>query len=246
MSDRRVFDSPEALARAAGEFAFDRLARAVQARGHALLALAGGSTPRATYTWMARHAMPGFDWTRVHFFWSDERWVAAGSPDSNYGMARQTLLEGIPVPADHVHAIPTVGRDPAEAARTYESTLREFLGGEPAGFDLAFLGLGPDGHTASLFPGDPALGERDRWVVSVPRSPRPPECPRVTATIPLLNRSRTVLFLVEGPEKADILARVAAASRKPDPPYPASRVRGRDATWWYVDRAAAGEARRVP
>lgn len=239
MSDLRVLPTPDRLAEAAGDYALDSMAGAIRARGRALLALAGGSTPRGTYTRMAEHPPPGFPWERVHVFWSDERVVPHDSENSNYRLARETLLAKAPIPHANVHPIPTSGSAEADAL-AYERELRTALGSD--GFDVAFLGVGPDGHTASLFPGSPGLNVQDRWMVGVPRSPRPPHCARVSATLPLLNRAARVLFLVEGAEKRSILARVLEASPSESEDLPAARVTGRVETIWFVDRAAAGPA----
>jgi 6-phosphogluconolactonase len=240
MSGIEVLDDASVLARTAAQRIAEHLAAAIRARGRAALALAGGSTPRATYTELARAPALAGQWERVHLFWGDERWVAPDSPDSNFRLAQDSLLAGAPVPARNVHPIPTSGTGPDDAARTYEAELHRYMDESGPTFDVALQGLGGDGHTASLFPGDAALAETARWAVGVPLSPDPPKCPRVTLTLPVLNRSEHVAFLVAGAGKAEILAVVLAGRTGADATaLPAARVRGRVSTTWFVDRLAA-------
>jgi 6-phosphogluconolactonase len=235
---RRVADA-EALARAAAEEVVAAAVRAVAARGRFTLALSGGSTPRRLYALLADPAAPfraRVPWAQTDVFFGDERPVPPDHPDSNYRMAREALLAHVPVAS--VHRIR--GEDPA-AAEAYEGELRAFFavppGGAPPRLDLVLLGLGPDGHTASLFPGSEALDETVRWV----RSPVVARLGtrRTTLTLPVLDRARAVLFLVAGADKAPALAQVLA----PAPgaaPLPAARVRPDGGTVsWLVDRAAA-------
>jgi 6-phosphogluconolactonase len=235
---RRVADG-EALARDAAEAVAAAAVRAVAARGRFTLALSGGSTPRRLYALLADPAAPfraSVPWARTHLFFGDERPVPPDHPDSNYRMAREALLAHVPVAS--VHRIR--GEDPA-AAEAYEAELRAFFGVPPAGapprLDLVLLGLGPDGHTASLFPGSEALDERVRWVLSpfVARF----GTRRTTLTLPVLDRARAVLFLVAGADKAPALAQALAPSPGAEP-LPAARVRPDDGTMlWLVDQAAA-------
>ncbi len=235
---RRVPGADEA-ARAAAEEVALAASRAVTARGRFVVALAGGETPRRLYTLLADASAPfraRIPWDRTHVFFGDERPVGPEHPDSSYRMAREALLDR--VPAASVHRIR--GEDPG-AADAYEDELRRFFavpaGGPPPRLDLVLLGIGPDGHTASLFPGSTALDERARWVVSpfVDRL----GTRRTTLTLPILNRARGVLFLVSGAEKAPALARVLAPAPGAEP-LPAALVRpdGGELVW-VVDRAAA-------
>ncbi|HEX9049135.1 MAG TPA: 6-phosphogluconolactonase, partial [Anaeromyxobacter sp.] len=234
---RRMADAEE-VARAAAEEVALAAARADAARGRFTLALAGGSTPRRLYALLADARAPfraRVPWERTHVFFGDERPVPPEHPDSNYRMAREALLDRVPVAS--VHRIP--GEDPA-AAEAYEDELRRFFevppGGPPPRLDLVLLGLGEDGHTASLFPGSPALDERARWVVSpfVERL----GTRRTTLTLPILDRARAVVFLATGAGKAGALARVLAAAPGAAP-LPAARVRpDAGAVVWIVDRAA--------
>lgn len=218
----------DAAARAA-----DWIARKLAASdGPFRMALSGGSTPRALY---ARLASREIAWRRLEFFWGDERFVPYDDPRSNYAMAHEALLDRVPVEPAQVHPIPT-DDDPADAARRYEETLQRAYGadslGEPPLFDLVLLGLGEDGHTASLFPADPVLQEREHWVA--PAAMQSPE-PRITLTYPALESSRAVLFLVTGAEKAEAVQRVLAG----DPDFPAARLKPQGETVWFLDRAAA-------
>jgi 6-phosphogluconolactonase len=227
----RVHPSPEDLARAAAAWLAER-ARAAGQRF--AVCLAGGSTPRRVYELVASAERSRFPWERVHWFFGDERFVPHDHSDSNYRMARAALFDAAPVPAANVHPIPTAGQ-PAAAAQSYERELRDFYGAaildlQRPLFDVVLLGLGEDGHTASLFPGTAALQERERWVVDVLN---PKSEPRITLTYPALESTRALAFLVAGPHKRDILARVRAGED-----FPAARLRG-PAPDWFIDQAAA-------
>jgi 6-phosphogluconolactonase len=204
--------------------------------GRIAVALSGGSTPRPLYRllteppWRAR-----LPWDRIHWFWGDERFVPPDHPDSNYRMAREAMLALAPVPAANIHPVPTEG-DPAAAARTYQETLQSFYGGEtldPARplFDIQLLGLGPDGHTASLFPGTAVLDENRRWVAEVVGAK--PEI-RITLTYPVLESSRHTAFLVAGADKRAALTGALAGDRD----LPAARLAPAGELVWFVDKAA--------
>jgi 6-phosphogluconolactonase len=238
----RLAADPEALARAAAGMIASRAREAVARRGRFSLALAGGSTPRGTYERLARSPLrEQVPWERVQVFWGDERCVPGDDPRSNQRMARQALLDHVPLPSARIHPI-ACENDPAAAARHYEKELRGFFTPGPPVFDLVLLGLGEDGHTASLLPGDPALQERDRWVAAVRK---PDESfARLTLTLPLLNRAAQVLFLVAGEKKAAILAKVFAG---PPGRLPAQLVAaGAGEVCWLVDKAAAGKISDLP
>jgi len=233
--ENRTFDSPETLAHDVAEWLCD-LAQA--SHGAFAINLSGGSTPRRLYE---RLATPGiasrFPWTRAHWFWGDERFVPHDHPDSNYRMAYEAFLSRVPVPAGNVHAIPTEGLSPDQAAAAYETTLRRFYGADELApdrplFDVTFLGIGDDGHTASLFPGQPALQERRRWAVAVVGAKTEP---RITLTYPALDSSRDLAFLATGREKRGVVARAQAGDRA----IPAARVRPIGRLHWFTDRAAA-------
>ncbi len=231
----------EGLSEAAAALWAKLAAEAISRQGHFAVALSGGSTPRGLYRLLA--AAPWrdrIDWGRCHFFWGDERLVPPDHPDSNFRLAREALLAPLSIPPDRIHRVPVEVGSPETVALAYEGELRRFFAPEPMlegpRFDLVLLGLGSDGHTASLFPGKSALEESRRWVVATPPGRLPPPVDRVTLTLPALNAARAVAFLVAGADKAPTLRRVLAG----DPDLPAARVRpARGSLHWFVDRAAA-------
>ncbi len=209
---------------------------AIGEHGRCSIGLAGGTTVRGLFELMAtRPYASRLDWDRVFLFWGDERCVPPDHPDSNYGMARKTLLEHVPVPAENVERMKGE-LDPAEAAEQYEAVLRRHFGDEAPRFDVLLQGMGSDGHTASLFPGTEALKERTRWVVAnyVPKL----ESWRITLTIPAINAARNVIFMVSGPGKAEPLRDVLEGPRDPErlPSQAIAPVDG--ALVWMVDAAA--------
>ncbi len=238
----RVFDNPEALARAAAEEFLRRATAKAEAGQLFAVCLAGGSTPKGLYGRLAEAPYGNkIPWSRVAIFWGDERTVPPDHPDSNFAVADGALLYRVPIPAANVHRIEGEQPNPAEAAASYEEGLRRFFGiraGELPRFDLVFLGLGADGHTASLFPGSEALAETRRLVVA----PWVEQLGtyRVSLTCPVFNNAACIMFIVTGAEKADILRRVFKATGE-DPPLPAQLIRPQDGELlWYVDREAAG------
>jgi len=228
-----VSENPEALARRVARWITEL---AAASRGRFAICLSGGSTPRRLYQLLAEKPFcDQLPWERVHWFWGDERFVAWNHPESNYGMAQKAMLAHAPAPPENVHGIPTTGI-PEDAARVYERTLKAYYEAEsldPARplFDLQILGLGPDGHTASLIPGTSALEERQRWVVEVVGA-RPET--RITLTYPAVESSRHTVFLVTGADKRDVLARALAG----DQALPAARIRPVGSLTWFVDEAA--------
>lgn len=235
----QVCDDFEELSRAAAELIADQARRAVAARGRFSLALSGGSTPRRCYELLARSPWrEQVPWSQVDIFWGDERCVPAADPRSNAGMARKALLEQVPLPPSQIHPM-VCAADPEAAALAYQALLRDFFSpGEPR-FDLILLGLGSDGHTASLLPGTPALQETERLVTAV-QSPGA-ELARLTLTLPLINLARLVVFLVSGRDKAKILRQVLVG---PPDRFPAQLIAPlHGEVRWLVDRAAAASSR---
>jgi 6-phosphogluconolactonase len=234
---RIVVADPTALAEAAAERV---LARIAANRARVAVCLTGGSSPKQLYELLAREAYRGrIPWERVHWFIGDERFVPANDPLNNMAMARGIFLDRF-APAANIHPIPTDTANASESASRYERELQSFYGAtelDPARplFDLVLMGVGPDGHTASLFPDDPALQETGRWVVGVPKAHVEPFVPRVTLTLPVLGSCREMLFEVAGTEKRAILARLQA-----DESLPANRARSAGETVWLVDQAALG------
>jgi len=217
----------------------ERCRGAVEARGRYLVALSGGSTPRQLYTLLAQPPfVQQIEWGKVHFFWGDERCVPPDHPESNYRMVAESLLAHVPVPQENVHRAPVEAGDPEAVAAAYEEALRRFFllgpGGLPR-FDLVLLGMGADGHTASLFPGSPALEETSRLVVAAYTEALGSH--RVTFTLPLINHARTAAFLVAGVDKRESLSAVLGGESR----LPAGRVRPANGeVYWFVDRAARG------
>jgi 6-phosphogluconolactonase len=235
-----------ALAREAAERFTRAVEQAVAERGYAFVALSGGSTPKQMGTILAREPYRSrIPWDRVHIFWGDERWVPLGSPESNAGEARRGFLDLVPIPPGNVHPWDTAAESPQEAAATYETLLRELFT-EPSGvprFDLVMLGMGEDGHTASLFPHTGALVADGRLAAAnyVPRM----DASRLTLTAPMLNAGREILFLVGGPGKADTLEAVLEGPELPAT-FPAQLIRpalpdGRLS--WLVDEDAGAKLR---
>lgn len=235
----RIFPDLEALSHAAAAEFASIAGEAVERRGRFSVALAGGSTPRMLYTRLASEPLKrDIPWTSVHVFWGDERCVPPELETSNYRMAYDALLQGVPVPSGNIHRI-RGELEPEKGASLYEAELRDFFAGVALpGFDLVLLGLGRDGHTASLFPADPVLEVQDRLVT--PSYPAEIKTRRVTLTLPVINSAETVLFLVSGKEKADIVAKVLSEPFLPRG-LPAQRVRPNGSLQWFVDEAAAGK-----
>ncbi|HLI20566.1 MAG TPA: 6-phosphogluconolactonase [Stellaceae bacterium] len=239
-TERHILPDPTAAAGAVAEWLLER---ALAVEGRAALCLAGGNTPRMVYEMLADKPLrERFPWDRVHWFFGDERVVPATSPRSNYHMVRETLFDRVPIPPANIHAVPTDGGDAEKCARAYETVLKQFYGSDRlaanrALFAATLLGVGDNGHTASLFPGSPVLHERRRWAVGL-SDPSVPE-PRVTLTIPVLESSGEVAFLVTGAEKHAVVARLAH-----DDELPAARIHPAGRLRWFLDRAAANNGRR--
>ncbi|HEV7408553.1 MAG TPA: 6-phosphogluconolactonase [Bradyrhizobium sp.] len=229
---------PVALAQAAAE----RLLRRIANNGDRVaICLTGGSSPKQLYEFLGHEPYRGqIPWDRVHWFIGDERFVPAGNSLNNMRMARQAFLNRC-APLVNIHPIATGAADPDEAAHRYETELKSFYGAgslDPTRplFDVVLMGVGPDGHTASLFPDYPALAETERWVVGVPNAHVEPFVPRVTLTLPALGSCREMLFEVAGKDKRAILTRVLAGED-----LPAGRACSVGETTWLLDRAALPE-----
>ena len=240
-SDIRVFADVDELSLRAAEAAVRTINESVRSSRSFSVALSGGNTPRTLYRLLSSRFRDEIPWTKVHVFWGDERYVPLADPQSNYRMARENLLDVVPCPPGNVHPMPTELSDPDTAARDYEGTLRNYFSRDWPRFDLVLLGLGEEGHTASLFPRSPALEEKRRWVVAVKAPSEPPL--RLTLTLPALTEAANIYFLVAGSNKAQALCHVLAGS--PDPKsYPASGIRRAGGTViWWVDREAAALVR---
>jgi 6-phosphogluconolactonase len=241
-SEVRRLATPQELFHVAAEEVIRDANDAIARRGRFTIALSGGSTPKNLYALIAANAPSGLPWDKIFFFWGDERHVPPEDPESNYRMAKESLLSKLPVPAANIFRIPAEGQDANAVAEAYEQTLRNFFALKPGDvphFDLILLGMGPDGHTASLFPGTPALHEKSRlvvanWVEKLKTS-------RITFTLPLLNAARNVMFLVSGADKAPVLREVLEGDA-PGGKYPSKLVQPSNGKLiWFIDRAAGSE-----
>jgi 6-phosphogluconolactonase len=205
----------------------------VNERGVCTIALAGGSTPKPLYEAIATQDMP---WDKIHVFWGDERYVPPSHPDSNEGMARSAWLNKVPIPADNIHPMPTQEAEPVLAAQKHEIQIQEFFkigaGTFPA-FDIILLGMGDDGHTASLFPHTPALNVSDRLITVGSKDGQP----RLTFTVPLINHARNVFFIVAGASKQPALAQVFADQGDAST-YPSRLIQPVGELYWLLDQAA--------
>lgn len=230
----RVFADLAALYQGAAQLFVESAQAAIAARGRFSISLAGGSTPKKLYQLLASEPYKSqIDWSAVHLFWGDERYIPYNHADSNYRMVKESLFDYVPIPAENIHGMPVGYTDLDAAAQAYGQELDAFFGGNIR-LDLTFLGMGGDGHTASLFPGDPALSVLDR-PVAVARPQSQPTA-RLTLTYPVLNHSRCVVFLVAGADKAAVLAEVVAGGTR----YPSQGIVPTDGElFWFVDQLAA-------
>lgn len=244
MSDVHVFPTFDALSRSASQHIAAHIQTVLRENDTYALALAGGSTPERTYELLAS-GFPSIAWERVHIFWGDERFVPSSSARSNERMARRTLLSKIDVPFANVHPIPTDAGSPSAAADRYNDHLRTVFADRDHTFDLTILGIGDDGHTASLFPGTrPDATDADKTGLPDGRLVRAVEAPaiydirdRITCTYRALNASTEVVFLASGADKQQAVARARAG----DPDVPAAHISPRHRLTWFLDPGAAGE-----
>jgi len=232
-SEIRRFASLTDLSGAAASAVAKVAKDAIHQRGHCSIVLSGGSTPKTLYRLLATTHRSDVNWARVHLFWGDERWVPATDPLSNFRMAREALIDHVHCPAEHIHPIPVDALSPDAAAREYARRLHNFFRDADAGPDLVLLGMGRDGHTASLFPHSPALAEQRRWAVAslAPVAPRE----RVTLTIPLINRAMHVFLLVAGHDKQAAFDEATSGNADPHR-CPVAMVRPANGalTWWVT------------
>lgn len=233
----RIYPDGESMSRAAAEGLIETTTRTLEHGDRFSIALSGGSTPLALYRMLAGEFSGRVPWEKMHFYWGDERYVPHDDPRSNVRLFHDAVIAVIRIPPENIHPMPTDRDDPATAARDYETLMKKRFEGPWPRFDTVLLGLGNDGHTASLFPGSPALDEGKRWVAAVRTNADPPV--RLTFTLPVLNAASDVWFLVSGREKADALRRVMTGPVD-TLHFPASAVRPeKGGLVWWVDEDAA-------
>jgi 6-phosphogluconolactonase len=229
------------LGKAAAEFICSLAKERVNESGLFTIVLSGGKTPKTLYENLA---LPFYStrmpWSHIHLFWGDERCVLPDHPASNFSMAFHALISKVPLPSQNVHRMPAEIEPPEDAAEAYEGVLREFFGsprkpGPIPAFDLMVLGVGKDGHTASLFPGDRALEVEKRWVAAIRIPQGTPLVPRITLTLPLINRASCVLFMVSGSGKREVVRSILEEPDSAAQRYPAARVRPGGRTVWLID-----------
>jgi 6-phosphogluconolactonase len=232
----KVLQDKEQLTQEALSIVVEKIKTAILERSLCTIALAGGSTPKSLYEALANASLP---WENIQIFWGDERYVSPDSPDSNQKMARQAWLDRIDIPPTNIHPMPTDAADPKTDADRHETEIINFFQispGEFPVFDIILLGIGDDAHTASLFPHTDALKVSDRLVTVGNKDGQP----RLTFTVPLINHSRCVIFLVTGENKRPALAQIFAPSAD-EMTYPARLIQPQGELWWLLDRAAGDE-----
>jgi 6-phosphogluconolactonase len=232
-----IWKDLDALSVASAHFFVTECNRCIQENGKFVVALSGGNTPKKFYELLASPAFTrNIPWRRVFLFWSDERFVPYSDAESNYRMVKESLLQGIDIPAKNIFPVPVSG-PPEKAALQYETRIRNFFKASSSIFDFLLLGVGGEGHTASLFPGSELLKERRRWVkeVWVPQK----QTHRITFTLPIINKARQILFLVSGKEKAAVVSKVLAkkVNRNLLPVQMVKPAKGN--TMWMLDEEAA-------
>jgi len=215
----------------------ERISTALQSKDYFTIVLAGGNTPKPLYQSLAREDLP---WPKIHVFWGDERYVPSDDPDSNQGMARAAWLDHVPIPTSNLHPMPTESGDPLVDALKYQEHLRDFFAQDWPSFDLVLLGMGDDGHTASLFPNTGALQVTEQLVTVGNKG----QDPRITLTIPLLNLAHNVIFLVAGANKKPALAQIFA-DEADELNYPSRSIKPQGDLWWLLDESAGEDLKRV-
>ncbi len=242
-----IYANRDALSVALSAHVVRLAAKAFEEKGRFRVALSGGSLMDIIIPSLSSNPLRDtVNWSSWHVFWADERWVPWSSPESNYGVAAQRFFCRVTIPDEQIYATDD-SLNPSETAKAYESVLAKVFQpgtGQVPRFDLMLLGVGEDGHTASLFPNHPVLNETLRWVVPVLEAPKPPPI-RITMTLPVINNARNVFFVAAGPGKSNIMSKLLKPGGK-QPELPAQRVKPSDGELqWFVDRAAAFHARQI-
>ena len=231
-----VLPNKESLVDRAHELMVEKIKSAIAQRDQCTIALSGGSTPKPLYEKLAQESLP---WEKIHIFWGDERYVPSDHPDSNEKMAREAWLDQVPIPPSNIHPMPTTGQNPQADAAKHEQEIREFFqcGAEDIpSLDIILLGMGDDGHTASLFPQTEALTVRDRLITVGNQG----DSQRLTFTAPLINQGRCIIFLVAGANKRPALAQVFAPQGDGNQ-YPSRLIQPQGELWWLLDQEAGAE-----
>ncbi|MGL4883459.1 MAG: 6-phosphogluconolactonase [Waterburya sp.] len=231
-----VLADKSSLVERSQEIILSRLQTAIESRDRFTIALSGGSTPKPIYEALATQSLP---WEKIHIFWGDERYVPATHPDSNQLMARQAWLDKISIPDSNIHPLNTTAGDPIQDAQLHEAELQQFFQTQPGEipvFDLILLGMGDDGHTASLFPHTEALTVRDRLITVGNKDSQP----RLTFTVPLINHARCVMFVVAGASKRPALKEIFATEAD-EMNYPSRLIQPQGEHLWLLDQAAGAE-----
>jgi len=237
--DVRVYPDLRKASQALAERLVEAVRDVLTNKDRFALALSGGKTPRSLYSFLGREYSTEISWERVHLFWSDERCVPKYSKDSNFSMAYKALISNVPLPSQNIHRIPAEINPPEKAAGNYERMIREFFKPEEEEsflFDAMILGVGEDGHTASLFPGSSALVEKSHLVLAVnaPSSFSPQK--RITLTLPLINLSRSIFFLASGTKKREVVREILKQQETARRLYPAAMIHPLGSVAWYIDR----------
>ena len=239
-ADVRVFPDLHKATRALAERLVETARDVLAAKDRFALALSGGKTPRFLYEFLAREYSSEISWERVHLFWSDERCVPQESKDSNFAMAYEALISNVPLPSQNIHRIPSEINPAEKAAETYERMMQEFFKAEEEEgsflFDAMILGVGEDGHTASLFPGSSSLAEKSHWALAVNAPPSFSPQKRITLTFPLINRSRSIFFLASGTKKREVVGEILKNPETAARIYPAALIHPLGSVAWYIDR----------
>jgi 6-phosphogluconolactonase len=235
-----AFDTLRDASLALAERIAEMARAAIADKGRFSIALSGGKTPELLYGFLADEYADKMEWASVHLFWGDERYVPQDHPDSNFRMAHKAWISKVQIPQQNVYRIHTEEKTPEKAAESYEKVLADyFRASEEASastFDVILLGLGVDGHTASLFPGGAVLSEKNHWVAAVDAPPSVFPKKRITLTLPLINRSRDAIFLALGEEKKSVIHAILEGPEKAKKIYPAASVKPRERLLWYVDK----------
>lgn len=231
----RRFKSFEEMSRGAAELVLESAIEAVNMRNRFSLVLSGGRTPWQLYRILTEpRYIAALPWDKTHLFWGDERCVPSDHPESNFAMAYETFISKVPVPPQNVHRMPVEFSPVSAAAKSYEKTIKSFFAGRRPSFDLVLLGMGKDGHTASLFPSTSILDERDKWVAEVFSPNAFPPVKRISLTLPAINLAQCAAFLISDPDKTKVAEEILRDPESSASKYPTARVKPRVKAVWFI------------